>query len=72
LAILEPIILPTAISEGRSFNFAVIDEIRDTDSSGKEVPNAITVNPMIKGEIPNFLAKYLAESIVKSAPFIRM
>jgi len=51
LAIFEPTILPRAMS---GFHLRLAKTL--TASSGREVPNATTVRPMTRLEIPNFLA----------------
>jgi len=62
LAIFEPIRLVIAISGCFSAMAA-----KETASSGKEVPKATIVIPMIKGEIPIFLANFEEELIRISA-----
>ena len=55
LATLEPITLPTTI--GPLFSKAAKKEVK---ISGEDVPKAITVEPIRKGEIPNFLEEITA------------
>tara|TARA_B100001179_G_C18586574_1_gene402491 strand:+ start:1237 stop:1542 length:306 start_codon:yes stop_codon:yes gene_type:complete len=55
LATLEPITFPTTI--GPLFSKAAKKEV---EISGKDVPKAITIEPIRKGEIPNFLEEIMA------------
>ncbi len=52
----EPIIFPTAIPLDSKPLSLYIPDIRLRNISGREVPMETTVNPIIKSEIPNFLA----------------
>jgi len=65
-AILLPIIFPNAIP---SVCFTAEKRVRI--NSGMEVPNATTVSPIIKEEMPNLLAREEDPCINQSAPFTK-
>jgi hypothetical protein len=67
LAILLPMIFPTAISL-----LPFIAAVTLTTSSGRDVPKATIVRPMIRVETPNFLAIEEAPRTRMSAPHTRM
>lgn len=64
LKMLEPTIFPNATSETPDKALEML-----TAASGKEVPNATTVRPMMRDEILKNLAMLEAPSTKKSAPF---
>ena len=65
LVILDPITFPATISELPMFTAAI-----DEANSGKDVPNATTVTPMINGEMPKDKPIFSAASTNQSLAFI--
>ena len=64
------ILLPTTFEIARSL-FPSSNETKLTTNSGADVPNATTVSPITRDEIPNFFATLPAPSTKKSAHLIK-
>ena len=73
LAILDPIIVPDAISIACVVGSSswVIADNRETENSGRDVAMATRVTPIENSEIPHIVARRVAYFAIQSAPLIR-
>lgn len=66
LVMLDPITLPATISE-----LPILTDAIEEASSGRDVPKATTVTPMIKGDIPKLSPIFSAELTNQSLDLIK-